>query len=521
MATKAAKLIRKTASTAPITDNLIEDIYNNLGNYFNGQETTNTHLGNVLNKYLKTMERKSDSAYSAQQSLSMIIDLAKETQTYIDSKKEADKDFIIYNLQKGLFSWQKPVYEDNNSLIALMCGRRSGKSYVIADKMIKHCVEGTDNIQQDGLTVRKFRTAIYVGLTVEKAASIMWDLLKELLKNNRIPTKKIDNGSYTIEFTNGNKIKLLGNNSKAEREKIRGMDFSFCAIDEMQSQQGVNYLIASIIQPILKGRNGQLALLGTGPLSAGTYWEQVLSNPEFSHYKATMADNPTIPNHKEALNDILVQNKWTEDNITYRREYLGEVAYDTNVIVYPIRKYYDKLPRDFKPTKCVIGVDFGWTDCTALAPILFDDHDQGYLVSEFKQDHIEAKAVIAKCKEMSDFIHTKYDIPIENIFMVADNARPDLIRSVYNTGLTNIYGSYKLGEAYQIAMVKDWLESGQLLIQKNGYFDEECDKVCWKVENEQIIHELDDKLYHGDMDDCVKYAITFYVSYILGVNKND
>ena len=519
--TKTAKLIRKVASTAPITDNLIEDIYNNLGNYFNGQGTTNTHLGNVLNHYLKTMESKSKSSFDARNSLSLILDLAKETQSYIDNKKDADKDYIIYNLQKGLFKWQKPVYEDTSSVIALMCGRRSGKSYVIADKMIKHCIEGTDNIIQDGLTVRKYRTAIYVGLTVEKAASIMWDLLKDLIKNNRIPVKKIDNGNYTIEFSNGNKIKLLGNNSKAEREKIRGMDFSFCAIDEMQSQQGVNYLITSIIQPILKGRNGQLALLGTGPLSAGTYWEQQLDNPEISHYTATMADNPTIPNYKEALNDILIQNKWSEDNITFRREYLGEVAYDTNVIVYPTRKYFTSLPSDFHPVKCVIGVDFGWTDCTALAPILFDAQDQAYLVNEFKENHIEASAVIEKCKEVGDFIHTKYGIPVDDIYMVADNARPDLIRSIYNKGLTNIYGSYKLGEAYQIAMVKDWLESGQLLIQKDGCFDAECDKVCWKVENEQIIHELDDKLYHGDMDDCVKYAITFYVSYILGVNKND
>ena len=511
-----AKLVRKTASsTVPITDNLVEDIYNNLTAYFNGQQTSSSHLGDVMNKYLKTMERKSTNAENATKSLSVILDLAKETQGYIDSKKAADVDFIVYNLQKGLSPWQKPVYEDNSPMIALMCGRRSGKSYVIADKMIKHCVEGTDNIVQDGITIRKFRKAVYIGLTIEKSAAIMWDLLKDTIKNARIPTKKVDNASYEIIFSNGNSLKLLGNNSKAEREKIRGTEFSFCAIDEMQSQQAVNYLITSIIQPILKGRNGQLAMLGTGPISAGGYWEQQLNNKEISHYKATMADNPYIPNHKQALEEVLKENHWTEDNITYRREYLGEVAYDTNVIVYPVRKYYSSLPNDFHPTKCVIGVDFGWTDSTAFAPILFDDQDNAYLVNEFKAPHLAASAIVDKCKEMNDFIHKTYNIPIEDIYIVCDNNEQNICRDIYNKGITNIQCAYKQGEAYQIAMVKDWLESGQLLIIKESYFDNECDRICWKVDENtgNIIYELDDKLYHGDICDAVKYALNFYISY--------
>lgn len=516
---KKAKLIRKTAGTAPITDNLIEDLYNNLGNYFNGQNPSNSHLGNILNKYLKTMERKSDNAYVANQSLNAIVSLAKETQIYMDSKKEADKDYIIYSLQKKLFKWQKPVFEDDSPIIALMCGRRSGKSHVVAHKMIKHCIEGTDNIIINGQTVRKFRKAVYIGLTIEKAASIMWDLLKNIVEENKIPTKKIDNGKYQIVFSNGNELQLFGNNSKAEREKIRGLEFSFCAIDEMQSQQGILYLINSIVQPILKGRSGQLIELGTGPLSAGTYWEQQLNNNDISHYSATMKDNPTIK--PDALESVLKENNWTEDNITYRREYLGEVAYDTNVQVFPTRKYYTELPKDFHPVKAVIGIDFGWSDCTAFAPILFDAHNQAYLVNEFKAPRLSASSIVDKCSEMTNFVHNKYNLPVEDIYLVADNNEQNIVRDIYNKGITNIQCAYKLGEAYQIAMVKDWLESGQLLIKEDGYFDEECDRVCWKVnENGQIIYELDDSVYHGDIDDAIKYAINFYTSYI-GENTND
>jgi hypothetical protein len=511
---KEAKLIKKAVEQKPICDNLVEEIYTNLTDYFNEGSTAQTsHLGKVLNKYLKSMETTSKTAFDAKNSLAFIIDLSKETQAYIDSKKAADKDFIIYNLQRKLFKWQKPVYEDESPIVSMMCGRRSGKSHVVAYKMIKHCMEGTDNVVVEGQTIRKFRKAVYIGLTIEKAASIMWELLKKIIEENRIPVKKIDNGKYNILFSNGNEIQLLGNNSKAESEKIRGLEFSFCAIDEMQSQQGILYLITSIVQPILKGRNGQLTMLGTGPLSAGTYWEQQLNNPDVAHYKATMADNPTIP--KGALEDVLKENGWGKDNITYRREYLGEVAYDTNVQVFPVRKYYSELPKDFHIAKCVAGIDFGWTDNTAIAPILFNDRNEAYLVHEFKAPHLAASAIVEKCREITDFIHKTYNIPVEDIYLVADNNEQNIVRDIYNKGITNIQCAYKQGEAYQIAMVKDWLESGQLLITKDGYFDQECDRVCWKVDdNGQIIYELDDKLYHGDIDDAVKYALNFYISYI-------
>lgn len=513
---EAVKLIRKKVAELPKTDNLVEDLYNNLNSYFNGEGTSGTHLGNVLNKYLKIMESQSKSSFDARASLSLLLDLSKETQGYIDSKKAADKDFIIYNLQKNLFPWQKPVYEDDSKIVSLMAGRRSGKSFVVADKMIKHCVEGSDLIEQDGVKIRKKRKAIYIGLTIEKAASIMWDLLKDHIEKNRIPIKKIDNGKYSIIFSNDNEIQLLGNNSKAEREKIRGLDFSFAAIDEMQSQQGVNYLITSIIQPILKGRNGQLTLMGTGPLSAGTYWEQQLNNNEIKHYSATMADNPSIPDYKNALEEVLKQNGWTKDNITFRREYLGEVAYDTNVMVYPIRKYYgDSELKQFKPVKCAIGVDFGWTDSTTFAPILIDAQNNMLLVNEFKAPHMAATAIIEKCKEMNDFIHNKYNLPMEDIYIITDNNEQNITRDIYNKGVTNIQCAYKQGESYQIAMVKDLLESGQLLVKKEDYFDDECNKVCWQIdENGNIIYQLDDKLYHGDMVDAVKYAVNFIISYI-------
>ena len=74
--------------------------------------------------------------------------------------------------------------------------------------------------------------------------------------------------------------------------------------------------------------------------------------------------------------------------------------------------------------------------------------------------------------------------------------------------------AYKQDEKYQIARVAEALEVGYLHIKKNCYFDQECDKLSWKWNEEKgcVIYELDDKIYHGDISDSVKYAYNQYLS---------
>ena len=82
----------------------------------------------------------------------------------------------------------------------------------------------------------------------------------------------------------------------------------------------------------------------------------ILSN-EWEHFHATMEDNPSIPDHEKALEQVLIDNHWTKDNIVFRREYLGEIAYDNNILIYPFVTYYDSIPDNFKPVKAYVGLD--------------------------------------------------------------------------------------------------------------------------------------------------------------------
>lgn len=495
---------------------LVDNLYEVLGQYITtGKITNSSHIGKVFDKQFKSLEKKAAEDPNNLNNVTTLMKISKETSDYFLKKQAQDKDFTEYLLYKKLFEWQKKVWNSNSKRKALICGRRSGKSYLTAALMLKHVISGYDDIRDEktGLVVKKIRQAYYIGLTHERAVATIWQPLKDLIENAHIPYSKIDNSQHIITLSNGAQIVVYGNNSKAEREKLRGIDASLFVIDEMQSQTGVAYLIESIIGPIITGRNGDLILAGTAPVSAGTYWEDVIKgNENFEVFKATMIDNPTIPNYESALDNILKENNWTKENITFRREYLAEIAYDSNRQIYPIRYYYKEIPKQ-KVASIWLGVDYGFVDSTALAPIVVLENGQAYLVNEFKQNRMTATQIVEKINEMVEYLSSTYNIPYNQVHVRTDNNEQNIVRDIQNTyPQMDIHMANKRGETAQIALVRDMLDSGDMKLKEGSYFDEECNRLVWKVSDNNVIEfgEIDDDTYHGDICDAVKYAVSSY-----------
>lgn len=480
--------------------------YNALGEKFtNGGVTKTSWLAGFIDTNLNSLKKAvADDPNTSLSALREIGKVATKTQAYFDKKKTVDTDFSRYLLRSNLFPYQQNVYDDINKRITMLWGRRAGKTHTAARLAYKMALEKEE----------KPREIIIMGLTLEKTAGLYWEELKKAAKDAHIPVQKTDAGSYTIILSNGNSIQLWGNNSKAEREKLRGKDTYAFIIDEMQSQQGLYYLLTDIISPIIRGRNGVIICLGTAPISAGTKWEEIINDPAWSHSSATMENNPTIPDFEHALQNVLEENHWTKDNITFRREYLGEIAYDTERMILPTRKYYKDLPKDFKPTHCVIGVDYGWQDFSSFAPIIFDDQYNMYLVKEWKQNKTASSEIVQKMKVLIGEIQKEYNIPVEDIKIVADSSHQQISQDIYNQGVTNITNAYKLDEQYQWSRLGEALAIGDLQILENGEFDKECDALVWKWNSEKgcVIYQVDDDTFHPDIADSVKYALNTIIT---------
>lgn len=444
----------------------------------------------------KAYNKLEDSQFSTLQRL------VKDTAGYYNNPNE-DAELIEFKLSKRLFGWQKELLVDNAKKITLLCGRRAGKSFGEAGLAVKHCTKGYDKING----YKKPRSVAIIGLTVEKCADVFWQNVLLFAEVSGMKYKA-NNSKHEVTFENGAVITLFGNNSKTEREKIRGSEYSMIIIDEAQSQHSLEYLLTDILDPIITGRGSTVILSGTGSLTGYGKWADITTGEEaplWRHYTATMEQNPTIPDYESALQRVLDEHHWTEDNLTFQREYLAKNVIDTTRMVFPNVHYYEKIPEDFVAVGSITGLDYGWSDYNAFAPVVFDKNFKCYLVKPSKFNHASVTDIVKQAKEIDDYINKTFKV--RTIF-VADTSDQSISREIYNQGI-KIQNAYKVDVKMQINRLQEWLENGTLMIQKDGPVDKECKQTVWKWDSEKkcAIYEIDDDYFHPDIIHALRYAI--------------
>lgn len=539
---KSVKVVKKaTEKKVTLTDgttitnknpniNLKEVLYNSWRELLTtGKVSSKLQMAKLLEKNFKAMAAGNDDPEFALKSLREIRAVIGSTENYFNNSNTVDKEFSEYMIHKQLLNWQKEVFNDRRSQINLLAGRRAGKSYGAAAIMINHCLEGTDvSFTDKGNKVEKPRCALYIGLTIQKSKEIMWEPLIYFIDTIRIPVAKIDKSALRITFQNGAYIQLAGNSNKNEREKVRGTEWSLIAIDECQSQDSLRYLLVDILGPIIKGRNSTVLTMGTAPLAPKSYWEEVCQSSAWAHYNASLLDNETIPNRHEVLEKVLSENGWTRDNVIFRREYLGEIAYDTNLQVFPVREYYDDVPIDFRPDFAVVGVDFGFADNNSLIAVIGNSvTNRLYVVDEYKWNRSDVSTIVQTALKIETDLRAKFNLPAEDIRFFADNSDQSITQEIWNCGLT-IQNANKTDVDYQISRLNELMRRGILLIKKGGIIDDECSRTLYKhdKETDTVIYEIDNKVFHPDAIPALRYAIggltntTFFDSLYTG-NKNE
>lgn len=490
--------------------NLVDAYYSELESLLTtGKTKQNMPISTYISKNFTSLMKKASAEKTSERALLMMDKIVHDTQDYLNSKNQQDADYTEYLINRKCIPWQKEYFTDNAKRIANQSGRRAGKSYGNALKAVKHCLEGYDMIGR----VMKPRYAVIVGLTKEKVQDQYWQLIKDTIEECHINTSKIDNSALEITFASGAHLALRGNNSKAEREKLRGDEYSLIIIDEAQSQQGLRYLMNSIFEPIAYARDSQIILSGTGALLLGSYWQEITDGElasKWRHYHVNMKDNPTIADPDNVLQEVLEDKGWTEDDPEYVREYLGQNCYDSTRTVLPNRKYYNE--EDIKNKvweQCIIGLDYGFEDNNAFVPVLVANDGQRFVVNPIKANHLAASEIVSKAKELTEWA-TSLKIP--KVLFVADTNDQSISQDIFKQGI-KIVNAYKVDERLQWSKLKEDLSTGTLLIKEKDCIDDECSKTVWKYdeENKKVVYEIDDDIYHPDALDALRYA-NYYIS---------
>ena len=120
--------------------NLLKDYIDDLGHILLG-ETTTSPIGKHLEKAFKKMTKNEEE--NGLKALNYIAKAVKEISGY---KQEVDEDYARYKIHQTLFEWQKQVQDSISDRITLLCGRRSGKSFV--EKLTNELIDASNGSGQ-------------------------------------------------------------------------------------------------------------------------------------------------------------------------------------------------------------------------------------------------------------------------------------------------------------------------------------------------------------------------------------
>ena len=447
-----------------------------------------------------------------------------------DSTKERDADFHTFRIRKGLFRQQREVFDDESKLIIALCSRRSGKT-VLCSKMLADAINQR-LAEIEANPAREFYFVV-VAKTFSQAASLYWLKLETELTALKIPYKSSRADGKIYVGKNKNAVILLSGSDTIEQvEKLRGNPVAFFVIDEAQSQKYCRYLLEDILLPATADfAQSKGVLIGTPPRARGTTFERIYTTGDkWAKYHWSMADNIYLPDHERILDKIKDETGLSETDPIFRREYLGELIYDTEALVYRLtdKNYYtrdDLLKFVSAHSACLEllgGVDYGYSDSDAIC-VWLSAHDsrEKFLLLEYKQNHLLTEQIVSKIKEVAalDWLPAEIRPLIQNKLALAydsggggsrisKDAAAAISMDLSLQAKVAISPAYKVDKGVSVDYMRKDINAGFIRVPKGGIFDREAESTVWRRDkDDRLIYEIDDDAFHPDLLDAARYAL--------------
>lgn len=364
-----------------------------------------------------------------------------------EAAKAADRVAAIY---EGANPVQRCLIDDQARMIGAVCPRRSGKTFAVTSKVL-HFAE-------------KFPGAriLIISLTLKSTVENYWASSPGGLwaQNQKYELSlKFNTTSHSWVHTNGSRGLLAGAETKADIEHLRGAaaEADIVIIDECKSfaPSHLQDLIDNVVIPGLMTRQGQLVLIGTpGSIPLGPFYDatclrsrnvpeglpvdagrptcirwqdlarprneqpkefEVFSDDElldlFSLHTWTIQDNLAAPGQWAFALRMKRRKGWTDDNPTWRREFLGEWVSDTSELVYLYAQAksegkcnwlpnYEKfgitgLDPDEGPWHLLMGLDLGFVDESAAVIVAYSETTRDLRhVYDYKRAGLDSQAFL-------------------------------------------------------------------------------------------------------------------------------
>lgn len=336
-----------------------------------------------------------------------LLDTPEKKAALLEALSSKDKVQAInrFDLSQILFSKQLEMIEDPSKKKVVVAGRRSGKTFSIAVKLLHTAM------------TKERSLSLYIGLTKSAARNVIWDILMKLIEDYKLPCS-VNEHILVIKFNNGARILVEGAKDSQAAERLRGMSFDLVILDECQgfSTSFASSLVSEVLSPAISGVDGELVLAGTpDPLCKSVLflaWKGEKPFKGFKPFHWNVTHNVKLPRFVRGistpetyLKEICEETGYNLNDFGFRREYLGEFVEDSSSLVYgfnPDRDLAPSLPEGHE-WNYVVSADAGFNDSDAIVVAAFSyTHKIAYFVDSYSAAGQDFSSLAEKIVEFNE-----------------------------------------------------------------------------------------------------------------------
>ncbi len=390
-----------------------------------------------------------------------------------------------------LSPWQTKVWDDPSRYVVINCGRRAGKSFLVAPRMLQFATEHPKSI------------VWYVAPNYKQAKQIMWQMLKEVIPQHAILKKH--ETDLTIILKNGSTIMLKG---AEDPDSLRGVRIDLCVFDECAFIDRWEE-VWKVIRPTLVDSKAKVWFIST-PNGFNHFKDMAEKvDDEWNYHHYTSYDNPFIDPAE------LDSAKADMSDDSFQQEFMGEFRKMEGLIykTFDRDKHMVDVPANLANYTHFRSLDFGYGHNAALG--YFAVNSDGTAI--YMYDGLYRNAL--DTEQLSDTIKVKDSGKhISNAW--ADSAQPQIIKDLQLKGV-NFLGVEKgpdsvlKGIASVAGLLKVRADTGKptLMFAKHlSWAADEFEKYRWVQNKNEMSAQREVPLKReDDAMDMVRYFATSYM----------
>ena len=353
---------------------------------------------------------------------------------------------------------------------------------------------------------------IYASTTTEQAQRLVLKRLQQAEKGYDLNWHwKL--GKNTIQ-TERNIILFAGLKDLKAVYSLQGLPIKLCIIDEPQfvKDEVLKTFILDVVSMGMIDFQGEASCCFVGnpfPVHSGYLWDMVQNQSDYvKHYMINLSDN-TFFNEKQKIqfiNQELEIRGETMDTLSNssKRLIFGQWAEDDGHLVLSFKDkekhIFDKIPNRER-CDCIMGIDLGYDDKTAIAIMFYDPVDDiMYLDYEYQQEGMTIVPLVNKAKEVLAI----YDTDSQNIIDTQGGGKQTAMTIRNDYGIP-IIPAKKSDKIAWIQLLRSYNEMGKLKVKNDSALMNEARHIVFN----KNYTKLDEDHFHSDIFHAVLYGFRF------------